>query len=605
MSNSSKLYLIALAAVVLSVTGYFLGNNPQSTWDELFLIVIVVNILTLLIFTHVWFVEPVKKLANSAKKISEGDYNIQFDYTGNPDVDQISYGLNTTTSSISRAREFIGQIGEGKLDAEFQTTDKTALAKDPLAQALLAMKEQLVLINQKEQQRKWTSEGVGLFAEILRANQKSEEEIARDIITNMVRYVNGIQGALYILSEDYEGNNILQLAAAFALSEERLAKQQLLPGEGLVGQALLEKHHFYLDNLPAEYTRVASGLGESAPRYLLIVPLKANESAYGVIEIASMEPMEKYVIDFVLRVSENIAATIATVIANRKNLRLLEEAQAMTEQLRAQEEEMRQNMEELMATQEEMARKQIELERSREQLQKAKEELEENERQIRKVAEEQQEMIAQLDIQKKKLEANETVLKKAYDKMRQKQEEAEKRRLELEEANKQMMAQKAKIEANEIILKKSYEKMRQQQREFKAKETELTLKSTINWALISAMEGFYYVCDATKDYRASVIEGNIQQLTGYQPEQVLSNEVPLGKIIHPDYKNYVDKMVQEAIDNREHYVLEYELLTADGQTKKVWEKGYPIFDEKDEISYLIGFIINYEQAQKLHLNAAS
>ncbi|WP_250631647.1 PAS domain-containing protein [Rhodoflexus caldus] len=604
MSNSSKLYLIALAAVVLSVTGYFLGNNPQSTWDELFLIVIIVNILTLLIFTHVWFVEPIKKIANAAKKITNGDYNIQFDYTGNPDVDQISYGLNTTTSSISRAREFIGQIGEGKLDAEFQTTDKTALAKDPLAQALLAMKEQLVLIDQKERQRKWTAEGVALFAEILRANQKSEEEIARDIITNMVRYINGIQGALYILSEDYEGNSILQLSAAFALSEERLAKQQLLPGEGLVGQALLEKQHFYLDNLPAEYTRVASGLGESAPRYLLIVPLKANESAYGVIEIASMEPIEKYVIDFVLRVSENIAATVATVIANRKNVRLLEEAQAMTEQLRAQEEEMRQNMEELMATQEEMARRQAELERSREQLQKAKEELEENERQIRKVAEEQKEMIAQLDIQKKKLEANETVLKKAYDKMRQNQEDADKKRREIEEVNRQLMAQKTKIEANEIILKKSYEKMRQQQKEFKAKETELILKSTINRALINTMEGFYYVCDATKDYRASIIEGNIQQLTGYQPEQVLSNEIPLGKLIHPDYKNYVDTEVEKAINDRKSYILEYDMLIADGKTRKVWEKGFPVFDDKEELSHLIGFIIDYELAKKLKLNAA-
>jgi PAS domain-containing protein len=604
MSNTFKLHLIALAAVALSVIGYFWGNNPQSIWDELFIIVLIVNILILPIFTNIWFINPIKKIAKDASKISEGNYHIQLDYTGNYDIDQIIYGLNAATSSISRAQQFVVQIGEGKLDATFQTTDKMMLAKDPLAQALLAMKEQLVIIDRKEQQRKWTAEGIALFAEILRANQKTGEEIARDIITNMVRYVNGIQGALYVLSEDYEGNSVLQLTASFALSEERQAKQQLLPGEGLVGQALLEKQHFYLDNIPANYTKVASGLGESSPRYLLIVPLKANESAYGVIEIASMEPMAQYVIDFVLRVSENIASTIATVTANQKNLRLLEESQAMAEQLRAQEEEMRQNMEELMATQEEMARKQVELERSREQLQKAKEELEKNEREIRKVAEEQKEMIAQLDVQKKKLEANETVLKKAYDKMRQNKEDAEKKRLELEEANKQLTAQKAKVEANEIILRKSYEKMRQQQKEVQAKETELLLKSTINQTLISTIDGFYYACDATTDYPVIMIEGNVERLTGYQPEQILSNDVTLGKLIHPDYKNYVDEAVQKAIDSMGSYLLEYMIITADGKTKKVWEKGTPIFNEKDEVSHLIGFIIDYAMAQKLNLNAA-
>ncbi len=604
MSNSSKLYLIALATVVLSVTGYFWGNNPQSTWDELFLIVIIVNILILLIFTHVWFIEPVKKIANIAQKITNGNYNIQFDYSGNPYFDQIIYSLNTTTSGISQAREFIRQIGEGKLDADFQTTDKTVLSKDPLAQALLAMKKQLVAINQQEQQRKWAAEGIALFAQILRANQKSEEEIARDIITNMVRYINGIQGALYILKEDHKGNSILQLSAAFALSEERLTKQQLLPGEGLIGQAFLEKQHFYLDNLPAEYTRVASGLGESTPRYLLIVPLKANELVYGVIEIASMNPIEKYMIDFVLQVGENIAATVATITANHKNLRLLEEAQEIAEQLRAQEEEMRQNMEELIATQEEMARKQAELELSHQQLQKAKEELEENEHKIRRVVEEQQEMIRQMEIQKKKMEANEAVLKKAYDKMRQNKEEIDKKRRELEEANKQLTVQKNKIEANEIILKKSYEKMRQQNNEIKEKQMQLILKSEISQLLMDVVEGFYYVCDVTKDYRTIAIEGNIQQLTGYQREQVLGNEVPLGKLIHPDYKNYVNTEVEKAINDRKFYVIEYDMLTADGNIKRVWEKGLPVFDDKKKVSYLMGFVIDYELTKKLKLNAA-
>lgn len=606
MSNQAKLYLIALASVAFILTGYFFGSNPQIIWDELLVAVLVLSILALLVFNYLWFIKPVKKIAEESKKIAEGNYNIRLEYTANADVNHISYGLNIAADSINRAQHFIRQIIDGKLEPEFQTANQRVLEKDPLAQALLQMKERLAVINRLEQERKWTSEGLARFAEILRANQRTEQEIAADIIANMVRYVNGIQGAIYVAREDHEDNVVLYLTASYALSAEHRAKDQILPGEGLVGQAFLEKEHFYLDNIPPEYTRIVSGLGESSPRCLLIAPLKVNEQVYGVVEIASLEPMPEYVINFVLRVSENIAATLATVIANEKNVRLLEEAQTMTEQLRAQEEEMRQNMEELMATQEEMARKQLELERSREQLQKAKEEIEKNEQELRKVTEEQKEMIARLDLQKKKLEANETVLKKAYEKMRQNQEEAEQKRKELEEVNKQLLAQKNKIEANEIILKKSYEKMRQQQKEFKAKEAELKLSKMINQALMNSIDGFYYACDASQDYRATLLEGNLQSLTGYPAEQFLKHQIHLGNIIHPDDKAYVDKTVEEAINDFEGYSLIYRIVRADGTVRKVWEKGYPIFDNQDMLSHLIGFVIDYDVAEKLNLinNAA-
>ncbi|WP_448520052.1 GAF domain-containing protein [Rhodoflexus sp.] len=601
MSHSTKLYLVALAAIVLSVVSYFLNNDPKSVWDELFLLLSVSVILLLIILLNIWFIRPIQQISYGAQEAIKGNIKHQIAYLGDDEIDQISYSINTMASSISRAKYFVEQIGEGKLDADFQNADRATLEKDPLAQALLAMRTQLVQINEREKERKWTAEGLALFAEILRANQKTEQELASDILTNLVRYVNGLQGALYVLSEDHENNQVLNLVAAYGLPEERLAKPQLHPGEGLTGQSLLEKQHFYLDNLPEGYTKVESGLGESVPRFLLVMPLKANENVYGVVEIASMSAMPPYVIEFVRRVSENIAATIATVTANTKNLRLLEESQAMTEQLRAQEEEMRQNMEELMATQEEMARKQIELERSREQLQKAKEELEENERQIRQVVQDQKGMIVQLETQKKKLEANESILKKAYEKMRQNQMEVDKKKAELEEANKQMTLQKAKIEANEVILKKSYEKMQAQQREFKIKQTELILQKTINKALIATLAGFYYACEATNDYKAILIEGDPQLLTGYSSEQFLSGQVSLSAIIHPDYKAHVDAQVQQGIDRQDFYTIIYDVLKADGTIVKVWEKGFPIY-ENDELSHFIGFIIDYDLAHRLKLD---
>lgn len=115
-----------------------------------------------------------------------------------------------------------------------------------------------------------------------------------------------------------------------------------------------------MKELPKGYLTITSGLGGAEPKFLIVVPIKAETKVYGILEIASFKVMKEYEIKFLERISQSIASAIASAKNNLKTQKLLEETQQQTEKLRAQEEEMRQNLEELTATQEEMARKEKE-----------------------------------------------------------------------------------------------------------------------------------------------------------------------------------------------------------------------------------------------------
>jgi GAF domain-containing protein len=124
---------------------------------------------------------------------------------------------------------------------------------------------------------------------------------------------------------------------------------------------LFRKRAYFTKKIPENYVIITSGLGESTPSCLLLVPLKVEDNVLGIIELASFKVLPKYRIEFVEKIAENIGNAIANLQMQTRTKILLELSQQQTEKMRAQEEEMRQNMEELEATQEEMTRKDLEM----------------------------------------------------------------------------------------------------------------------------------------------------------------------------------------------------------------------------------------------------
>ncbi|MBT1700605.1 PAS domain-containing protein [Fulvivirgaceae bacterium PWU4] len=256
---------------------------------------------------------------------------------------------------ISTATEFIREIEKGNLDFQLQAIEEQN-GSNVLTTSLMSMREQMKKIAQEEKERNWVTEGLAKFVDILRSNNDKSKELAEQIISNLIKYMNANQGALYILNDDNAEDVHLEMAACYAYSRKKHHEHRVNEGEGIIGQVLFEKETVYMTTIPENYIRITSGLGDALPRHLLIVPLKIEDKVFGVVELASFQPIKQYQIEFVERLGESIASTISSVKINQRTKQLLEETQQHAEEMKSQEEEMRQNMEELQATQEEMQR---------------------------------------------------------------------------------------------------------------------------------------------------------------------------------------------------------------------------------------------------------
>lgn len=253
------------------------------------------------------------------------------------------------TKSLS---SFIDAISAGNFSVNIELEGDKELSA-----TLLAMRDKLRENADNDRKRNWSTSGLAQIGEILRATTQSTEELYDNILKFVVKYTKSNQGGLFLLNEEDETSRQLDLVACYAFERKKFLKKKVSIGEGLVGQCYLEGEWIYLVEVPQEYISITSGLGGANPNALLIVPLKVNESIYGVLEVATFGKYEDYEIELVEKLAETIASTISTVRINESTRILLEKTQQQAEEMRAQEEEMRQNMEELEATQEEMRRK--------------------------------------------------------------------------------------------------------------------------------------------------------------------------------------------------------------------------------------------------------
>jgi len=210
-----------------------------------------------------------------------------------------------------------------------------------------------------EENRSWIATGLSKMTDLMRRSKA--EELFPALIEAVVKYMEIVQGAIYMVEEDdHSGEKMLQLEGCFAFDRRKFIERKIPVSDGALGQSYMEKETIKLYNLPRHFVDITSGLGDEPPNNIIIVPLVYEGEVWGVMELIAYNPFNTHEEEFLHQLGENIASFISNHLVNLKTQELLAQSQEQAEEMRAQEEEMRQNMEELQATQEEMGRKENE-----------------------------------------------------------------------------------------------------------------------------------------------------------------------------------------------------------------------------------------------------
>ncbi|MFC5271193.1 response regulator [Adhaeribacter terreus] len=330
-------------------------------------ITIALVLLLLLYNTIRYIVASLQELKNAADRIASGDVNRPVTISSQDEIGDLAGSFNKLISVSREYAQAADVIGRGDYSPEVQVRSEA----DTLGISLNNMKQNLQKLSEENALRNWMLIGNSELNDKLRG-EKEVRVLAQEVVNKLTNYLNAQIGAIYL----YE-NGVLRLAGSYAYHFRKDNNNEFKLGEGLIGQAALEKKSIIFSQVPEDYIRINSGLGNATPKNIVVYPFLHDNELKGVIEIGSAEAFSEHDLDFLNMVAENVAIAFHSAQSRTILKELLEETQRQAEELEAQQEELRQINEELQEKTHLLQNSEAELKAQQEELQQTNEELEE------------------------------------------------------------------------------------------------------------------------------------------------------------------------------------------------------------------------------------
>jgi len=381
----------------------------QRYWTLIVMFATLAVVVAMALWLSRYISAPIGKLAHASTRIADGDLSVAIDIDTQDEIGQLADSFKQMLVSqreVARQAEIIATGAVSKAEMEVRgendllnvsmnrmivmfkdvvaqanviargdyTVDITPRSdNDELSIALRAMTVTLREISEENRKQDWLKTAQNELNDRMRGEQDIKT-LAHNILTYLAECLNVQIGTLYLADER---GNFLQLAGSFAYTRTEDFNARIRIGEGLAGQAALEKKMIIVRNLPPDYVRIGSAIGDGLPRNVLVAPFLHEGKLSGVIEFGTVKELTDIEMELLRTVVDNIAIAFFSAQARDRMQELLEQSQLQNEELEAQQEEYRQTNEELEEQTEALRKSEGHLQNQQEELRAANEELEE------------------------------------------------------------------------------------------------------------------------------------------------------------------------------------------------------------------------------------
>ena len=290
-------------------------------------------------------------------------------------VNQLAANLTTQVRAIAEVATAVTQ-GDLTRSITVEAQGEVAALKDTINEMIRNLRD----TTQVNTEQDWLKTNLAKFSRMLQG-QRDLVAVGHLILSELAPVVGAQQAEFYVLRYTHEQPK-LRLMASYASDGHGAYGKEVDLGQGLVGQAAFDKKKIMLTSSFPETLKIVSGLTETAPLNVLVLPIIFEGQVRGVIELASVERFNPTHEAFLDQLTESIGIVINTIEANMRTEDLLAQSQSLAQELQSRQEELQQTNEELQEKARLLAHQNQEVERKNAEVEQARQALEEKAKQL-------------------------------------------------------------------------------------------------------------------------------------------------------------------------------------------------------------------------------
>ena len=311
-------------------------------------------------------------------------------------TDNLNQLAATLTTQVRAIAEVATAVTKGDLTRFIQVdaSGEVAALKDNINEMIRNLKDTTIKNNEQD----WLKTNLAKFSRMLQG-QKDMLTVGKLILSELAPVVGAQHGVFYVIEaprEETETDPYLKLLASYAFRNRKKIANRFALGEGLVGQAALEKERILITNAPADYVQIMSGLGQAPPTNIIVLPVVFEGHVKAVMELSSFERFSPIHQAFLDQLVESIGIVLNTIEANTRTENLLQQSQSLAKELQSRQEELQTTNKELQEKARLLAEQNAEVERKNQEVEQARQALEEKAEQLALTSKYQSEFLANM-----------------------------------------------------------------------------------------------------------------------------------------------------------------------------------------------------------------